>query len=562
MIELLPVSEELHATKYRQPKETFRDYASRVANALKDTPEDFEPLRDILLGQFFLPAGRVQAAVGAARQVTPYNCFVMGEIEDSMDSIMKTAAEAAETMRRGGGVGYDFSKLRPRGDIITTMGSPSSGPVSFMAIYDSVCSTISSAGNRRGAQMAVLRVDHPDIEEFIRCKQNGHNLTQFNISVGITDDFMGAVLRDEGFQLIFNDRVYKTVSARGLWDEIMRSNWDWAEPGVLYLDTINRANNLSYCERIAATNPCAEQPLPPYGACLLGSFNLARYVREDGLFRIIDQKLLASHVTKAVRAMDKVIDQAIYPLPQQEYEAKSKRRMGLGVTGMANAIEALGFPYGSGDFIHEMEAILKVVRDTAYIASVQLAKEKGTFRLYDERYLQSSFIQSLPEHIVEAIKKYGIRNSHLLSIAPTGTISLTANNVSSGIEPVFALETTRTIQTTEGASTETIPDYGWRNWSVLGKTSDQCSVDDHLNVLLTAQKYVDSSVSKTCNVGEDVSWEDFKEIYMKAWRGGAKGCTTFRPSGKRYGILNAQPVSEENEAACYFDPDTGQRSCE
>jgi|TARA_Y100000034_G_C6791459_1_gene354409 ribonucleoside-diphosphate reductase alpha chain len=260
--------------------------------------------------------------------------------------------------------------------------------------------------------------------------------------------------------------------------------------------------------------------------------------------------------------MDKVIDQAIYPLPQQEYEAKSKRRMGLGVTGMANAIEALGFPYGSGDFIHEMEAILKVVRDTAYIASVQLAKEKGTFRLYDERYLQSSFIQSLPEHIVEAIKKYGIRNSHLLSIAPTGTISLTANNVSSGIEPVFALETTRTIQTTEGASTETIPDYGWRNWSVLGKTSDQCSVDDHLNVLLTAQKYVDSSVSKTCNVGEDVSWEDFKEIYMKAWRGGAKGCTTFRPSGKRYGILNAQPVSEENEAACYFDPDTGQRSCE
>lgn len=559
----LEISKEIHETKYRQPGESFREYSIRVANALKDNPEHFEAMREMLFTQRFLPAGRVQSAMGAARETTPYNCFVMGEIEDSMVGIMKVAGEAAETMRRGGGVGYDFSTLRPRHDIITTMGSPSSGPVSFMAIFDAVCSTISSAGNRRGAQMAVLRVDHPDIEEFIRCKQDSNSLTQFNISVGITDEFMRAVRSDSSFALKFQGRVYKQIQARGLWEEIMRSNWDWAEPGVLFLDTINAGNNLHYCETIAATNPCAEQPLPPYGACLLGSFNLTKYVIKDSLFPVFDYELFRQDIAYVVRAMDNVIDQAKYPLPEQSIEAYSKRRMGLGVTGTANAIEAMGFRYGDTNYINTQDTILGTLRDVAYSTSISLAEEKGAFPLYDERYLDSQFIKTLPLHLQTRIKEVGIRNSHLLSIAPTGTISLVADNVSSGIEPVFSYSTSRTIQKEAGQSIEVIEDYGYHNWGVKGKTAAECTVEDHMKVLLAANRFVDSSVSKTCNVGDEVTWEEFNEIYITAWEQGAKGCTTFRPSGKRYGILNAQPISEENEgAACYFDPDTGQKECE
>lgn len=572
----IAISEEIHAMKYRGKGETFREAMTRVAEALKDNESHFNNFRNILYNQRFLPAGRVQSAMGAPRRVTPYNCFVSMTIEDSMDGIMEAARRAAETMRLGGGIGYDFSTLRPRGTLIKSLDSKSSGPLSFMEIFNAVCKTISSAGHRRGAQMGVLRVDHPDIEEFIRAKNNSDNLTQFNISVGVTDKFMTAVKDDLDFDLQFDGRIYKTVSARALWDDILRSTWDWAEPGILFIDRINRKNNLWYAEKIAATNPCGEQPLPPNGACLLGSFNLAKYIVEyDGKYTF-NMNQLRNDIPHVVRAMDNVVDRAVYPLKEQEQEAKSKRRMGLGVTGVANAIEALGFEYGSERFLQTLEEIMGVIRNVAYRTSVELAIEKGPFPLFTQAYLESDFAKSLPSDIRNLISDHGIRNSHLLSVAPTGTISLSADNVSSGIEPVFSHYYDRTIQTFNGPRTERVEDYGYRVFGVKGKTADELSVFDHVKVLNVASRFVDSACSKTCNVGSDVSWEDFKQVYMDAYDGGASGCTTFRSAGKRYGILNAatsediaeEPVVEETQdyieegGACYFDPATGLRQCE
>lgn len=551
----LPISQHIHQEKYRSEGETFYEAMSRIADALKDGDEHFARFREILLDMRFLPGGRVQAAMGAPRQVTAFNCFVMDTVPDSMEGIMRVATEAAYTMRMGGGVGYDFSTIRPRGDLIRSLDSRASGPVSFMGIYDAVCKTIASAGHRRGAQMAVLRVDHPDIEEFIRAKQNSTNLTAFNISIAATDEFMTAVLTGNTFDLRWGGRVYKTVDARNLWNEIMRSTWDWAEPGILFIDQINRQNNLWYCENIVAVNPCGEQPLPPYGACLLGSLNLARYVREDGF----DVDALRADIPHVVRAMDNIIDRTIYPLPQQRQEALAKRRMGLGVTGLANAGEALGFSYGSSGFLGFTANILETIRDETYRASALLAAEKGAFPLFNaEKYLRGEFIKRLPQHVRDLIARHGIRNSHLTSIAPTGTISLCADNVSSGIEPVFAHETRRTILTSEGQRDTVILDYGLREWGVRGKTSDECSVDDHLGVLIEAQKWVDSAISKTCNVGSNVTFEEFKQLYQRAWAGGCKGATTFRAAGKRFGVLRAEPES----SACTYDPSTGTRSCE
>jgi len=393
----LPISQEIHETKYRSSGESFENAMSRVANALSDGPVHYREFRDILLDMRFLPAGRVQCAMGAQRQTTPYNCFVSGTIPDSMDGIMYRAQEAATTMRLGGGIGYDFSTLRPCGDLIKSLESTSSGPVSFMGIFDAVCGTISSAGHRRGAQMGVLRIDHPDVMEFINAKRNSTRLTNFNVSLGVTDEFMMAVLADDTFDLRFGGRVYNTVRARDLWDEVMRSTWDWAEPGVLFIDTINRYNNLWYCETIAATNPCAEQPLPPYGACLLGSFNLVKYLVGPTLgMYTFDYDQFAEDIYTVVRSMDNVVDRAIYPLEEQRKEAISKRRMGLGVTGAANAIEVLGFPYGSAAFNMVLGEILGCLRTNAYKASVRLASEKGKFPLYDERYLEGHHIQALP----------------------------------------------------------------------------------------------------------------------------------------------------------------------
>ena len=571
----LPISEQIHQEKYRSEGETFHEAMTRVAEALKDDEGHFEQFRSILDNQRFLPAGRVQSAMGAPRTVTPYNCFVSRTIEDSMEGIMDAAKEAAKTMQLGGGIGYDFSTLRPHGALIKSLDSRSSGPLSFMAIFDSVCHTIASAGHRRGAQMGVLRVDHPDIEKFIRAKNNSTALTGFNISVGVTDAFMEAVKTDSQFDLVFEDRVYSTINARALWDDILRSTWDWAEPGILFIDRINRKNNLHYCEKIVSTNPCAEQPLPPYGACLLGSFNLTKYiVQHDGKY-VFNMNMLKTDIPFVVRAMDNVVDRATYPLPQQEAQAKNTRRMGLGVTGVANAIEALGFDYGSDEFIRVLEDIMGTIRDICYETSVDLAKEKGAFPLFQQEYLDSEFALTLPAKIRKSIAKHGIRNSHLLSVAPTGTISLSADNVSSGIEPVFSHFYDRTIQTFDGPTIERVDDYGYREFGIKGKTADELSVFDHVRVLNVASRYVDSACSKTCNVGDDVTWEQFKKVYMDAYEGGSSGCTTFRASGKRYGILNAsaseevveeKPVEKDNfieeAGACYFDPATGLRKCE
>ena len=571
----LTISEHIHAEKYRSEGETFQEAMTRVAEALKDDETHFNQFRTILYNQRFLPAGRVQSAMGAPRTVTPYNCFVSGTIDDSMDGIMDAAKDAAKTMQLGGGIGYDFSTLRPHGALIKSLDSRSSGPLSFMKIFDSVCHTIASAGHRRGAQMGVLRVDHPDIEKYISAKNNSTELTGFNISVGVTDAFMDAVKSNSDFDLVFEGRTYSTVNARNLWDSILRSTWDWAEPGILFIDRINRKNNLHYCETIVATNPCGEQPLPPYGACLLGSFNLTKYIVEhDGKY-VFNMNMLKTDIPFVVRGMDNVVDRATYPLPQQEKQAKDTRRMGLGVTGVANAIEALGFDFGSDEFIRVLEEIMSTIRDVCYETSVELAKEKGAFPLFKKDYLTSEFAMTLPAKIRTKIAKHGIRNSHLLSVAPTGTISLSADNVSSGIEPVFSYVTKRTIQTFEGPTEHEIYDYGYRVFGVEGKTANELSVFDHVRVLNVASKYVDSACSKTCNVGDDITWEEFKKVYMDAYEGGSSGCTTFRASGKRFGVLNVassendveeKPAEKDNfmdeGGACYFDPATGLRKCE
>ena len=602
----VPYSQELHAQKYRGSGESFREAMNRIAAALKDDDQHFADFRDALLGMRFLPAGRIQSAMGSTRQVTPYNCYVSGTINDSFvdgeGSIMVRAAEAAATMRMGGGIGYDFSTLRPRGDLIRKLQSHSSGPISFMHIFDAICKCVASSGHRRGAQMGVMRVDHPDIEEFIHAKQPGKDvqplwdlvaelpegaqkqqlvmslqqtlkLTGFNVSVAITDKFMECVASGEPFPLTFEGRTYREVDARALWDAIMRGTWDWAEPGVLFIDAINRMNNLWYCETIAATNPCGEQPLPPYGACLLGSFNLVKYIYKDGAGRYaFDWDQYREDIPHVVRAMDNVVDRAIYPLPQQKQEAKDKRRMGLGITGLANAAEALGHEYGSPAFLAFEAEVLDTLRDESYLASAHIAKVKGSFPKFDkDKYLQGQFIKTLREDVRDAIAKYGIRNSHLTSIAPTGTISLCADNVSSGIEPVFAYSFDRTVVEFSGPRVETVEDYGARVFGVRGKACSRVTVQEHVAALTVAAQRVDSAVSKTCNVPSDISWEDFKNVYVSAWEGGAKGCTTFRLGGKRSGILvvkddgsepEADAPAEEPASQCRIDPATGRHECE
>lgn len=559
-----PVSESEHSSKYRIPGETFLDVCNRISGELSDNEDHRRAFRLALLQMRFMPAGRIQRAIGSPLAVTPYNCFVSGTIGDNSEAIMDKAKEAFMTMRTGGGIGYDFSTLRPRGGRISSLQSGSSGAVSFMSIFDATCKTIRSAGGRRGAQMGVLRVDHPDIEEFVAAKQNTTNLTSFNVSVAVTDEFMHCMRENKPFQLKHGGIVYKTVDAQALWNAIMRATWDWAEPGVLFIDRINEMNNLHYCETIAATNPCAEQPLPPYGACLLGSFNLVKYVHRSAKGRFFDYEEFKADIPCVVRAMDNVVDVALYPLSQQQEEAYSKRRMGLGVTGAANAIESLGLPYGSDGYLEEQSKILTVLRDETYRASALLAKEKGAFPLFErDKYCAGKFFKTLPADIQELIHKHGIRNSHLLSIAPTGTISLSADNVSSGIEPVFAYKQIRSIINEDGVSSRLVEleDFGYKVFGVEGKTADELSVNEHVEVLCNAQQFVDSAVSKTCNVGDDVSFEDFKKVYDRAFDGGAKGCTTFRAAGKRYGILAKKEDVVEEGLACYIDPDTGEKSC-
>jgi ribonucleoside-diphosphate reductase alpha chain len=555
-------SDQLHAKKYRGEGESFREAMNRVASTLKDNDSHWRTLRDILLNMRFLPGGRIQSAIGATRSVTAHNCYVSSIIDDSFvegpNSIMQCATEAAATMRMGGGIGYDFSTLRPRGSTIRKLQSQSSGPVSFMEIFDAVCRCTASSGHRRGAQMGILRIDHPDIEEFIHAKQNSNRLTGFNVSVAATDAFIQALKADASFDLMWEGRVHKTISATALWETIMRSTWDWAEPGVIFIDTINEMNNLWYTETISATNPCGEQPLPPHGACLLGSFNLVKYLVEElGKF-YLDLDQLEADIEPVVRAMDNVVDAARYPLRTQELEAKRKRRMGLGITGLANALEACGHPYGSSDFLEIQDEIQKRITKSAYQASAQIADEKGSFPEYKPGlYGTKGFVSTLDIDTLDMISKLGIRNSHLTSIAPTGTISLCADNISSGIEPVFAHKVERTVMEFDGETATEVWDYGLSELQVHGKTSEEVTIDEHLGVLLTAQRNVDSSVSKTLNVPESTSWEDFKNIYLRAYEGGAKGCTTYKVGGKREGI-----IKKIEDASCKIDPKTGVRSCD
>jgi len=940
----VPLSKEVWQQKYANGTETHAEAMARIAKALGDSEEHTAKFQEILSEMRFLPAGRIQAGAGSPKRVTYLNCFLSGEIFDSMDSIMDAAKEAAETMRMGGGIGFNFGRIRPRGDLIKSLDSRASGPISFMGIFNAVCQTIASAGHRRGAMMGTLPCSHPDIFEFVRAKRNEESLRGFNISVLCTDEFMEAVKADGDYNLTFEGKVYRTIRARELWDEIMMSTWDWAEPGILFIDRINRENNVSYAHEIMGVNPCVtgdtrlatsrglvtvkelfdsqeqlsvvadkrilnsglgvefrdavpvfqtsemakvykvttkagysiratdwhgffvagrekeitrlkdlqvgqklliqsgeggfglqgypelgrvlgfitgdghisgeipkatigfwgldteyadslaqdvevilkretnshkkvspyatiarkyrgigstvlarvlarygftketklkvpdviwkgnretvvaylqglfetdgtinrcvdtcsvrlssshrslleevqillsnfgvystissrrkpgyrnmpkndgtgemkayfckenfeliidgssreifmeeigfyglrkqekyldwkvgkalykkqpftseissieedgyepvydttqpdmntvifnglvtsqcgEVPLQPYGACLLGSFNMVKYLNEEA--KEFDWHTLIQDISTVVRAMDNVNDVSPFPLPAQKEEARKYRRIGLGVTGMANALEFLGHSYASDSYLTEQDKILETLCNAAYQASAYLAKEKGVFPRFDkEKFLNSPFVQRLAEPTKALIREYGVRNSHLTSLAPTGTISLTADNVSSGIEPVFSHSYTRTIQTFDGPVVEAVKDYAYAKWGIKGRTSGECPVEDHVAVLARAQRFVDQAVSKTCNVGNRVTFDEFKDVYMLAYEKGCKGITTFRAAGKRYGILNETTKKDdkpEQEAtldvapaaeACYYDPSTGKKSCE
>lgn len=582
----------IHAEKYRGKGENFREAMNRIAASLQDSHEHYMAFRQILLTMRFMPAGRVQAAMGSLKNITPYNCFVMPTIHDSFTdgptleeinkleasefpplSIMDIAKQAAITMRQGGGVGYDISTLRPRGDFIRGVQATTDGPLAFAPIYDAVCRATSSAGNRRGAQMLVMRCDHPDIEIFIRAKQAAAEvpyeyrpLRGFNMSIAVTDELMESVQSGKPFTLKFNGEVYRDVDPQALWEMIMRATYDWAEPGVLFIDTINRMNNLYYCEKIAATNPCGEQPLPPYGACLLGSFNLTSYLFKNEHSDVLDfdWNQLEEDIPHVVRSMDNVIDRARYPLFEQKIEAQSKRRIGIGVTGLANCIEAMGASYGSKEFLNIQKLILQFITRHCYLSSVGLAKEKGSFNLYDsEKYCNGEFIKTLDDDVQDRIRKYGIRNSHLTSIAPTGTISFCADNVSSGIEPIFGYSQQRRIIMPDGPIIVEIPDYGVSVLGVRGKCSEDVTADEHIAVLCEAQLHIDSAVSKTCNVPTDFSYTEFKKLYVKAYEGGAKGCTTYRPNGNYDEVVKSKDSKRqkeiETEEACFFDS-SGQRT--
>ena len=512
-----------------------------------------------LAGHKFLPAGRILAGAGAERNVTLFNCFVMGAIPDSMDGIFSVLREAALTLQQGGGIGYDFSTLRPKGALVKGVGADASGPVSFMEVWDAMCRTIMSAGSRRGAMMATLACDHPDIEDFIDAKREAGRLTMFNLSVLVSDAFMDAVARDAMWALRFDGKIYREVRARDLWDRITRATYDYAEPGVIFIDRINTQNNLAYCETIHATNPCGEQPLPPYGACLLGSINLAALVKHPfGDDAQLDEDELARLTRTAIRFLDDVIDVSRFPLPEQQAEAKAKRRIGLGVTGLADALIFCRTRYGSAESIALIERWLTVLRDATYRASAELAKEKGAFPLFDaDEFLKRPHIVALPEDIRVQIAAHGIRNGLLTSIAPTGTISLFAGNVSSGIEPVFAYAYTRKILRPDGSRIEeAVEDFAYTKFrATFGAdtalpdyfvNAQQLSPDDHLAVQAAAQKYIDSSISKTINVPADISFDAFKDVYRHAYESGCKGCTTYRPSAARGSVLDVVPekVSE------------------
>ncbi|MEA2093299.1 MAG: adenosylcobalamin-dependent ribonucleoside-diphosphate reductase [Pseudomonadota bacterium] len=573
---------------------TWRRVAHAVAAAETQAQDSWEAAFYQLLRDFrFLPGGRILSGAGTGRRVTLFNCFVMGSIEDSMEGIFTALKEGALTLQQGGGVGYDFSTLRPSGSRAWTVGGIASGPVSFMRIWDSMCATLLSTGARRGAMMATLRCDHPDILAFIDAKQDSRALRHFNLSVLVTDAFMKAVRSDADWALVFpmlqmedvasesgstlverdwpgydapvTCQVIRVLRARELWDRLMRASYAYAEPGVLFIDRINQWNNLWYRERISATNPCGEIPLPPYGACDLGSLNLTRFVEHPfaGNARIRFDSLREA-AQLAVRFLDNVIDVSRFPLLQQRNQAMQTRRIGLGITGLADALMMLGIRYGSPESFEMAARVMRTICHAAYRGSVQLAEEKGSFPGFNaDSYLQGSFVQSLPGDIREAITTAGIRNSHLIAIAPTGTISLLANNVSSGLEPVFEARYRRRIRQLDGSLEDyEVVDYACHLWqSAHGQdTLPPAFIDAHalspqlhMQMQAVIQPYADNAISKTINIPEDFDITDYQSVFEEAYTLGLKGCTTFRPNPVTGSVLSAEAGKGARPHCCDID---------
>jgi ribonucleoside-diphosphate reductase alpha chain len=604
MVLLDPLTEEISRhiwqTKYcyRTPtgggdttiEDTWRRIAKALAAVEPKNQEDWaNRFYGVLEGFKFLPAGRIQAGAGTPHQVTLFNCFVMGVVEDSIESIFENLKEGAITLQQGGGVGYDFSTLRPRGTRAREAGTIASGPVSFMHVWDAMCATMLSTGARRGAMMATLRCDHPDIEEFITAKQAPGRLRHFNLSVQITDAFMAAVRHGAEWPLVFPAealegqgpvvarrwtgtdaaapcRIVRSVPARVLWDRIMRATYDYAEPGVLFVDQINRMNNLGYREHITATNPCGEEPLPPYGACDLGSVNLVVFVRDPFTEHArLDLEGIRSTVEVATRLLDNVIEASRFPLPAQQQQARGARRIGLGVTGLADALVMLGLRYDDGAALELVADAMRTICLAAYRTSIALARDKGSFPFLDRRrYPEGRFIASLPEDIRNGIARDGIRNSHLTAIAPAGTISLLANNVSSGLEPAFAWSYERRVLNQDATMcTFGLTDYAWRLWRELHGPSaplppaflhtHEIPPPAHLAMQAALQPYVDSSISKTINVSEEYPFAAFKDIYRLAHEEGLKGCTTFRPNPITGEVLKGTADSKDAPHCCVLE---------
>ena len=574
------LAEEIWTSKYRfeatngEADSDFAGTAARVAAAVASAER--EEVRDEWRARFFdavsdfrfIPAGRIIAGAGTDRSVTLFNCFVMGTIPDSLSGIFEHLREAALTMQQGGGVGMDFSTIRPNGAPVVGVAAEASGPLSFMDCWDSMCRTVHSAGQRRGAMMGCLRIDHPDIEAFIDAKRDPQRLRNFNISVLVTDAFMSALGADGDWPLAFEDKVYRTVRARELWNKLMRATYDCAEPGVIFVDRVNQANNLAHCETISASNPCGEQMLPPYGACLLGSINLARLVeRPFEADAGISELELADLVCTAVRMLDNVIEISRYPLAQQETEAKAKRRIGLGITGLADALLFCGKAYGSGPAVEQTRQWLEIIKREAYRTSALLAAEKGAFPLYDAKMLDTPNLRTLDEQTKSLALEHGLRNGCLTSIAPTGTTSLLAGNVSSGIEPVFAYSYERRILQADGsARQEPVEDYAMRVWrrlkgdepppEELFVSVQTLKPSDHLTMQAAAQALIDSSISKTVNCPEDISFGDFADIYVEGYHLGCKGLTTYRPNAVTGSVLTVTGAAESPAA----DPELSPRA--
>lgn len=592
-----PISMIVWDNKYRYRRggnivdHTVDDTWRRVAKAMADVER--RPERDVWRKNFyrilenfhFLPGGRILAGAGTRHQVTLFNCFVMNIASDSLKGIFAALEEGALTLQQGGGVGYDFSVLRPNGDIVKKTGIQASGPVSFMRIWDAMCSVLLSTGTRRGAMMGVLRCDHPDIEAFITAKENPHELRHFNVSVMVSDDFMAAVKNDAEWQLVFPAgsethkdgvvyrqwgtarepvpcRVYRTLRARDLWEKIIRSAYEYAEPGVLFGDTINRMNTLWYCERIAATNPCGEIPLPPYGACDLGAVNLTQFVTAPYTAgAAINWSALDETVSIATRFLDNVIEVSRYPLRTQRQQALATRRIGLGVTGLADMLVMMGITYGSPASLTLAREVMKRVADVTWQTSIELAAEKGVFPAYNEAYLQGRFVEGLDASLRAALKKSGVRNSHHNTIAPTGTISLLANNVSNGIEPVFRAEYIRHMRMRKGEAVSfKVQDYAYhlwrRNHPEAGRLppgwmdTETLPPHAHLNVQAAVQPHIDNAISKTINIPRQFPFEQLMDVYTRAYELGLKGCTVFRPNPVTGSVIE---VPEEH--CCQYDGD-------